>query len=635
MTQVVRFNKTSPVLKAYKAFPWNLNESRYVEFFPGVFYEVTLISTRSKNLEKYLQKIDDGQPMALDLEWKFDWGPASENEVCLFQICSSKGVLIIRHPHGQGNASLCRFLEVHQLYSKGMLTDKIKLAQKFRKEFQDNIEDIEYTRLRSNNHSPNFNDMVARFAGTPCAEFKSKKVSKSNWEQKSLTMQQVLYAAFDVVALRQAYPNFPPRRDLGSVPKYKCAQIFCYLVSNVTGQISVDFLKRSLPKAHHIATFNYGSSNSSYIFIVSWTDLPLPQINAAIPSISMGDIQELPLKNVDYSNDMILYVTDLNLPQNQAEELFNYLGNNVQIMFDTMCNIPYYTLHVSSSKSAQIIQTFLPYLSFNGISPKIHHFPSFLPMLKVTELPSDITSEELNTSDFFEKAIDVELLPSRSLDLPKSALITFRDTKDRDIGLRFKYARIDDRTVYVTPYVDEFKRKQMKSYQLFINLNDCKPGITCLQIEKEYKEFGDIFNVIIDEEFHVVRIQFYSSSDAELAHKKHEQETYFVKPSQILELSNLSIFTDIKQLCLPFGQILEIDEYDISLHDSTYSADVSFASATFARAAYNGLNAKAVQGKIIQAKSNDTGALIKLANGLIETKKKPKSTIMIEKKITK
>jgi hypothetical protein len=42
------------------------------------------------------------------------------------------------------------------------------------------------------------------------AEFKDSRITTSNWGQEILAARQVLYAAFDVVALYVAYPNFPP-----------------------------------------------------------------------------------------------------------------------------------------------------------------------------------------------------------------------------------------------------------------------------------------------------------------------------------------------------------------------------------------------------------------------------------------
>jgi ribonuclease D len=52
--------------------------------------------------------------------------------------------------------------------------------------------------------------MILDFASKPSAEFKDVRITTSNWGTNTLTMRQILYAAFDVVALVQCYPNFPP-----------------------------------------------------------------------------------------------------------------------------------------------------------------------------------------------------------------------------------------------------------------------------------------------------------------------------------------------------------------------------------------------------------------------------------------
>ena len=109
---------------------------------------------------------------------------------------------------------LFNFLKAHFFYGKGINHDLQKLFQKFNYDFKNNIEDIARTRLEPYGHSINFVQMTLQFAGKPTAEFKDVRITKSNWDLPELSMRQVLYAAFDVVAISVAYPNFPPPMEM-------------------------------------------------------------------------------------------------------------------------------------------------------------------------------------------------------------------------------------------------------------------------------------------------------------------------------------------------------------------------------------------------------------------------------------
>ena len=50
--------------------------------------------------------------------------------------------------------------------------------------------------------------MVLKFAGKSTGKFKDKRISCSNWNAKNLRKIQVIYSAFDVVALYRCYLNF-------------------------------------------------------------------------------------------------------------------------------------------------------------------------------------------------------------------------------------------------------------------------------------------------------------------------------------------------------------------------------------------------------------------------------------------
>ena len=105
----IHFDEEHP-LSYYETISWNVNETRLVEFFPGILTPVYLVSVNDPNLLSYLSLLEgDDSAFALDLEW--------EDELCLLQFCSSKCTLIVRHPNGPGDETLKQFLSSHKFYA--------------------------------------------------------------------------------------------------------------------------------------------------------------------------------------------------------------------------------------------------------------------------------------------------------------------------------------------------------------------------------------------------------------------------------------------------------------------------------------------------------------------------------------
>jgi hypothetical protein len=183
---------------------WTAVRHRAIEFFPGLIAPVRVISVNDAQFPAALRDLVDGYRFALDIEWQPDLDPESANLPSVFQIASSRGVLVIQHPVNQlPNRVLRTFLTEHRFYSKGMFMDRVKLRARFGPTFPlDQFEDIEETLLRPNQFSVNYQKMLETWAPESCAPFKDRKIQLSDWSRESLTVSQVLYAAFDVVALR-------------------------------------------------------------------------------------------------------------------------------------------------------------------------------------------------------------------------------------------------------------------------------------------------------------------------------------------------------------------------------------------------------------------------------------------------
>lgn len=210
MRSVIQFQKTPLAKLAWN--PWGETGFVGVEFFPGSIVSVRVTSVLEPIFANLLRWVDDGRKLMLDLEWRPDEG---ENHLpCIFQIGSTRGVLIIRHPPElPADQRLKQFLSTHDFYMKGMVCDSEKLKLRFGKDFPLNrFEDIEQTLLIPRKLPLNFSRMVKQCArAPPCDSFKNKEITVSNWEQPMLTKGQVLYAAFDVVALAEVIAGIRQR----------------------------------------------------------------------------------------------------------------------------------------------------------------------------------------------------------------------------------------------------------------------------------------------------------------------------------------------------------------------------------------------------------------------------------------
>jgi hypothetical protein len=192
------------VPEAFNNVYWTDSIPRVLEFFPTFYTPVRLICVTDPAFSEILRDLDDGSRLALDIEWQPDESPTSAHLPSVFQIASSKGVLIIQHPVTEPASPVLReFLIQHLFYSKGMWMDRIKLGLRFGSNFPlHQFEDIEDSLLKPNRFSLNYQRMLADWAPTPTALFKDAQIQMSDWSSKSLTVAQVMYAAFDVVALR-------------------------------------------------------------------------------------------------------------------------------------------------------------------------------------------------------------------------------------------------------------------------------------------------------------------------------------------------------------------------------------------------------------------------------------------------
>lgn len=200
--EVIRFGPEHPSLRKLGEVFWEPGQTKMVEFWPDMLVPVTVLYSDSPTLGESLQALRDGKPISIDLEWT-NKSAASGRFVEIFQLASSRGVSVIANVDNKGLDELKAFLTSTPLIGKGNHEDRKRLLHCLSVSIQ--IEDIEVTRLKPNGLSINFERMVTDHLGDGCAKFKDRKMTLSDWSRRPLTVQQVLYAAYDAYAVHRVY----------------------------------------------------------------------------------------------------------------------------------------------------------------------------------------------------------------------------------------------------------------------------------------------------------------------------------------------------------------------------------------------------------------------------------------------
>jgi hypothetical protein len=531
---------------------------------------VTLISIDSPDYATHLSAIDDGHTIALDLEW--------DDELCLFQFCSSSGVLVIRHRDGAGDATLRSFLSSHKFYAKGIATDLKMLHQKFGDTFSDNIEDIARTRLSPYGHSLNFVQMTMQFAGAPTAEFKDAKISTSQWSAEILTARQVLYAAFDVVALFVAFPNFPPPGQMPPKPP------------KVRERIEKPPGIRPAKKAHKLVYRPIAIRSDTHFYIIrgfrgdtlcsslrslfSPTDLDhifsthdllfLSLFRPLRPTeFASCQITEVPGADPSFCFDTDdFYLTGIPPALCSFRELNAFLyafGTDHSVTF-----YGYYAYVISrSAVNSHRLRTFLPHLFV------IHEFPFFLQSVYCANLPPDATLSDLR--QFFSQCPG---LSSLSYSRCRDAILKFTSESSASSFVdQFDLCTFRGRVLRLTLLCDFPKRRQLLRFAVPVP-EDADPA----SLKAEYSRFGPIFFAGDG------AVQFFRRADAIRAGATgpapvaagHAPD--WKKERRRQGLVFRSAVVDLRALCGPFGIVIDIVMDRFVLFDCTRSAEAAFES---------------------------------------------------------
>lgn len=512
----IRFGDSFPALESYESVAWKEDEEHSVEFFPNIFFLVRLIKVNSPKLENYLHELEGEETIALDLEW--------DDELSLFQFCSCKKVLIIRHPLGEGNQVLQNFLKSHKFYAKGIHNDKIKLKEKFGQTFQENIEDIAKTRLVPHRFSENFMKMTLQFAGTPTAVFKDIRITVSDWsESHELTARQILYAAFDVVALYQAYPNFPPagtkKTQINSTKKKHkrnanneiigksrkslenstvritkavlkrdvCYPIHSYILYDYSKETDPFSLKAAFPACDRVSFYN------GMLFITSKEKMSLDG--------NFIELSQLDYKLFNFHDRYFIKSLPSKLNMSKFNELLFCFGEDHQIQ-----NLGYLKIHVHSAQTSLILSTFVPFIDFGGEKLEIYDFPYFIPHAIGIFPPFTDNNQILEFFNHDKHLKNVEFMRLRREDQLVKVILHFDTVENAEQSILMNnYRLINDFEVLLYRYSDENNIRAMRDSLITFYSTE----LTSKQLFDKFSVYGKVYLAYYDRRFQVGRIMFY------------------------------------------------------------------------------------------------------------------------------
>ncbi|KAH0792520.1 3'-5' exonuclease family protein [Histomonas meleagridis] len=510
------------------------------------------------------------------------------DEIAANEIVSEKELLNVRKP---------------KLLDRSMVNDKKQLRKKFNSTFSENLEDIAITRLIPYGHSENFVHMTHQFAGIPKAEFKDIKITKSNWEAPTLTVRQVLYAAFDVVALYVAYPNFPPPKQNKS-PKQQqikvkqnnnnnksenvrnkskqtntkkrktnlkvvlkqgeVKQTFSYICKRYTGNTSHIYLRSLFENYDFISSFP--NNDGTFTLIVSlYEELDLNNFS----DLSFIKLRQVPTE-LSTIYDVMYFI---NIPtriasQDSLEDFFYCFG------FDQLVNYngEYCRVEPRNVQISHRIRTFLPFFEVDGQTLELYNFPFFLPKLRCYNLPSTFTVNDCMKT--FPNITSVEILPSRQESDNKTAFLTFPNIETAELILHeMNYMKINNNELRITRFTDETQIRLMRNYELTVyGFNDSKT------VYEHYSKFGLIFQAYYDPILQNSHVQFYSHLDA---HKAQDESSFLSPEGYGIVIRDLSFDVTEQQLINLFkdyGTIRNLVFRELYYQSMLSVADVVFSS---------------------------------------------------------
>ena len=579
----ISFGQGHPTLDDHDSVEWKVGESHDVEFFPGKWFHVLLATSDDPNIESLLKHLEDGAPIAIDLEWN--------DEICLFQFCSSKGVLVIRHPKGPGHPAIHSFLTRNLFYGKGMSNDRKQLYQKFHSEFPE-MEDIEATRLRPYGFSDNFIEMTREFAGEPTAEFKDLRITTSDWEAETLSSRQVLYAAFDVVALFVAYPNFKPvsqtkvKRKKETKKAQKAPSVrkmsapkgprmnekvtlrdcpalksYSYLCENYHGTKSRIELRKCFQNLDFVSAFEF--EEYKFLFVSSFKELP----DTVQKEWNLRILPEIEVEEAGALD--VLFLTNIPFDPTSMSQFLYCFGVDQVVTY----NESFVRIEPRNAQCSYRMQTFIPHINFGEMRMNVSKFPFFLPRIRIVNLPH--TTSEDDILRLLPGASNISFIRARNEFDPRKVELDLPNVEAADDAVqKLNYSDFEGQQIFVTRYTDEVQRRHMRTYELVVFSDEDH-----LQLRERFSVFGPLFQAIHDPRFGLGHVQFYRKKDAIQALSSTAQFNEEGSTAVVRELSLQITEKEVCEIFSRFGTIRNLVFRDMSQWHLLSVVDITYSTA--------------------------------------------------------
>jgi hypothetical protein len=344
------------------------------------------------------------------------------------------------------------------------------------------------------------------------------------------------------------------------IMKYDYRQTFSYLSMDYTGDRSRIELRKQFGELDFVATWQI---EGKVLLMVSLFERR-----------ELNDCVELPQLSEDDANQFdVLFLRDIpeELRSQREMSLFLYSFGVDQMvhLYDDYCRL--------EPRNAQIsyrIQTFLPFVKSKGAAMTFSHFPFFIPMVRIQNIPSSATVDDFR--ELVPDLTEFQFLRSRRENEPRTGFMTLRSPQRADqVVEQLNYSN----NLLVTRYTDENHFRLLRRHELVVFEQH-----TSLELMNQFSRFGPVLQAQWLDQFGIGVVQFFRRKDAIRARSDtavfHDEGTTAI----VRELS-LGISEDeIIQIFSRFGTIRNLVFRDLSEYHILSVVDITYSRAAEASA---------------------------------------------------
>jgi hypothetical protein len=232
-------------------------------------------------------------------------------------------------------------------------------------------------------------------------------------------------------------------------------------------------------------------------------------------------------------------------------------------------------------RNAQVsyrVQTFLPFLRFEGGPITLVHYPLFLPMLRISNLPTDMAADGLR--ELIPDLKSAQFLRKRTEADRQTAFVTVETVARADaLAESLNYSVVGSSEIFVIRYTDEVHLRNLRRHQLYVT------GFTDHRaLRAHFSRFGPLLQAMYSAQFSMGYVQFFRKKDAVRA----QSETTVIREEgthvSVRDLSLLVSTERLIEILSAFGRMWELGFRDMTELHVLSVADVIDSSGDEAAA---------------------------------------------------